>query len=723
MKPIAVNLAQFHEMELNNKWWGKGFTDWDKVKQAIPLYAGHKQPKKPLMENYYDMSSKDTLIWQTELMHRYGVYGMAYYHYWYNNKPLMEKPLENLLKWKDIDQKFLFFWSNCDWFYSEPTNNKRSMMLRQEYGEEKQWKIHIDYLLRFFKDERYICVDDKPVIVIYRPGEIPNFEAMIAFFDNECKNAGFRGIYVIEHMFNYGEESYATNSDAVMYREPNCSKKYAKKYIKHPENNQQLDGSIRCELDVYRYSDLVDISVKKQCDNYSERKKYYCVFPRWDNTSRHRYKGFVVDESTPDLFYRYIKSLKDKMDNEEDFLFINAWNEWAEGMYLEPDEEFGIGYLQAIKDVVEGNERIISEESTRHYFGEIISRINQEQCVYIYGAGVYGTETKKFIEQNCNSTTSIIFVDDTPSKIGSVIEGIPVISGAEYIDNYNESMVLVCCDERSHDVICNKLRANSIPEDRIVIPQIAFLDPDRDEEFIAKNSRLLEELHNMLADEQSKKVLSNVIDYRLSHKVGLLKEIATPLSKRYFDESVLCGKGKGNYIDCGSFIGDSLDGYIAYAGERFTSAICCEASEDNAQKITRHIEKQNYENVAVINSAIWKYNGKVNFNPAGEKSGYVSNEGCVSLEAKTVDAICEKTKIDFLKIEIDGSEYEGILGAVNTVTRDKPVVAISVYHNIEDILRIPFLLKGLNCDYDLYLRFYGYSSLTDIICYAVPKEE
>ena len=144
MKPIAVNLAQFHEMELNNKWWGKGFTDWDKVKQAIPLYAGHKQPKKPLMENYYDMSSKDTLIWQTELMHRYGVYGMAYYHYWYNNKPLMEKPLENLLKWKDIDQKFLFFWSNCDWFYSEPTNNKRSMMLRQEYGEEKQWKIHID---------------------------------------------------------------------------------------------------------------------------------------------------------------------------------------------------------------------------------------------------------------------------------------------------------------------------------------------------------------------------------------------------------------------------------------------------------------------------------------------------------------------------------------------------------------------------------------------------
>lgn len=722
MRPIAVNLAQFHEIELNNKWWGKGFTDWDKVKQATPLYAGHDQPKKPLNDNYYDMSLKETMLFQTELMEQYCVYGMAYYHYWYNNKPLMEKPLENLLKWKDINQRFLFFWSNCDWFYSESTNNKRRMMLRQEYGEEEQWEIHFRYLLKFFCDERYICEDGKPVIIIYRPGEIPNFEDMISYFDEACKKEGFKGIYVIEHMFNYGEESYASNSDAIMYREPNCSKKYAPKQIKHPENNQQFDGSIQCALDVYKYSDLVDISVKKQSEQCSEHKQFYCVFPCWDNTSRHRYKGYVVDESSSDLFYKYLKGIEQNMENVDDFVFINAWNEWAEGMYIEPDEKHGYQYLQAIKDVVEGKEREIHEESTRQYFNELINRINSEDEIYIYGAGVYGCETKRFIDKYCGSKILKAYVDDTPEKIGSIIDGVPVISGRDYIETYANSLIMVCCDERSHAIICNKLIKGNVSESKILIPEIAFLDPDRDEAFIYKNSKMLKALNDILEDDKSKQVLLNIINYRVTHQVDLLKEIAEPLAGRYFDDEVLHGIGKGHYIDCGSFVGDSLDGYVAYAGDSYLSAICCEASETNVQQLKKHIELVGYEHVSVINSAIWKYEGIVKFNPIGEKSGYVSEDGSISLEAKTVDSISGVTDIDFLKIEIDGSEYEGLLGAVNTIIRNKPVVAISVYHSIEDIIRIPFLLKGLNSDYELYLRFYGYSTLTDIICYAVPKE-
>lgn len=352
MRPIAILLPQFHELEINNKWWGKGFTDWDKVKNARSLFDGHKQPIIPQNHIYYNLLDRETMEKQTEQMKDAGVFGMAYYHYWYDHEPVMEKPAENLLKWTDIDQKFLMYWSNCDWFYSMPNSYQRNMIFHQEYGDHNDWIKHIQYLIPFFKDKRYITVDKKPVLCIYRPSEIPHFDEMLTCFEVECQKAGLPGLYIIETLFNYGEAPYSKKSSAVMYREPNCCKKYAPSY--NEDGYSFIEGvsadNIPNKVRVYEYEDACKCSVENQSKYTGKKKMYYGVFTGWDNTPRHGFKGFVIRNNTPEVFGRYVAAIG-KLCDEDDFVFINAWNEWAEGMYMEPDENNGDGFIKVLKKI------------------------------------------------------------------------------------------------------------------------------------------------------------------------------------------------------------------------------------------------------------------------------------------------------------------------------------------------------------------------------------
>lgn len=721
VRPIAINLAQFHEMELNNKWWGKGFTDWDKVSSAEPLYEGHFQPKIPL-NGYYDMSKKETLEFQTDLMNKYSIYGMAYYHYWYNDGPLMDTPLKLLHNSKDINQRFMLYWSNCDWYYSEPDSYRRKMILRQEYGNQHEWKIHIDYLIDYFKDDRYITCGDKPVLIVYRPGEIPCFDEMILFFESECIKAGLKGIYIIETMFNYGEVPYSDKSDAVIYREPNCSKKYAHKLVKHPSSGLEKDGSVPSELDVFQYDEIVGISLKKQFEYDYKRKLYYSVFTSWDNTARHRYKGFVIENSTPLSFGNYLKEIDNRLDNAEDFVFINAWNEWAEGMYLEPDINNKDAYLSMINCVVKGIE-LVDNNTSNNYYKYLNSIINNSKKVFIYGAGVYGKEAKKYIDQYCCSNVLYGFIDDTESKINKMYLGLPVLSIKEFANNHLDALVLVCCDERSHHIMIHNLRNIGLSENLIMIPQIAFLDPEEDIKFIKNNFENLKILSGLLSDDKSKQVLYNVMSYKVSHNQILLDMISDNVDFRYYDDSILQGRGKGILLDCGSYIGDSLDGYVKYASDYYKGAICCEAIPNNIKLLTEHLEQKAYINVEVIDQAIWKTEGSVYFDCAGVKSGFVSDSGNIQILSTTIDKVAFGRQIDFIKIEINGAEFDALLGATNTIVEKKPVIAVSVYHNPLDIIRIPLLIYSLNTDYSLFLRFYGHTTLTDIVCYAIPKND
>ena len=185
MKTIAIYLPQFHEVEENNQWWGKGFTDWITVKNAQPLCAGHRQPRVPLGQNYYDLSNHDVMQWQAKLAKRYHISGFCFYHYWFKDgRKILEKPAENLLEWMDIDMPFCFSWANQTWARTwtniqnsnawtgsdyEKSDEEEGILLRQSYGGKKEWKEHFEYLLPFFKDDRYIQYDKKPIFLIYKP--------------------------------------------------------------------------------------------------------------------------------------------------------------------------------------------------------------------------------------------------------------------------------------------------------------------------------------------------------------------------------------------------------------------------------------------------------------------------------------------------------------------------------------------------------------------------
>ena len=191
MKIIAFYLPQFHNIPENDEWWGDGFTEWTNVKKAKPLYEGHMQPRVPLGGNYYNLLDDNVKIWQADLAKKYGVYGFCYYHYWFNGKMLLEKPMEQMLANKEVDIPFCICWANEPWTKAW-VGDERKLLIAQEYGQEEEWKQHFMYLLPFFKDERYITKNGKPLFVFYRPDIVPCMKEMIETWDKLAKENAFK---------------------------------------------------------------------------------------------------------------------------------------------------------------------------------------------------------------------------------------------------------------------------------------------------------------------------------------------------------------------------------------------------------------------------------------------------------------------------------------------------------------------------------------------------
>jgi hypothetical protein len=351
MKIYALYLPQFHETEENNKWWGKGFTEWVNVKNASSLYEGHIQPKRPLNGNYYNLMEKEIVVWQTKLMHDYGIDGLIYYHYYFNGKMILEKPAENLLKWKDIDQPFFFNWANHSW--NRSWNGSRELLVEQTYGSVDDWKKHFGYLLPFFKDGRYVKIDNKPVFIIYTDFKEKN--EMFNCFNKWCKEAGFSGLYLVEECFSICAVPYdkfitqkADITQKIYLTEPlvgralyNNKKPQWEKFIDKVKNRLNQKGIIKV-IKKYNGDDLL----KLMMDTKEDRDDIIPgLFFEWDNTPRHGNRGYIINPVSKDIFTRYMDKYKNR-----DFIIINAWNEWCEGMMLEPTEENGYRYLEWIKE-------------------------------------------------------------------------------------------------------------------------------------------------------------------------------------------------------------------------------------------------------------------------------------------------------------------------------------------------------------------------------------
>lgn len=362
MKVFAFYLPQFHAIQENDKWWGEGFTEWVNVKKAKPLFKGHNQPKVPLNNNYYNLLKKDTLKWQSELIKEYNVDALCFYHYWFSGHKLLEKPAEILLKNVSIDLPFFFCWANESWTRTWDGNN-RDVLIAQDYGNEDNWIEHFNYLLPFFKDKRYQKHDGKPIFLLYRSFSFQRCADWIDIWNKLAKENGFDGIHFVSMQTIFEKDERNLDFNAKVYFEPmntighdlnsnneiyNIFRKIKKHFYK--QLNKSFNLSF-IEL-VYDYDSVWGKILKK---NFS--KNFYSgAFVDWDNTPRKKSKGLIIKNSSPEKFYYYFSKLYKKSKNQESpYIFINAWNEWAEGTYLEPDEKNQYKYLKVIKTVVEEN--------------------------------------------------------------------------------------------------------------------------------------------------------------------------------------------------------------------------------------------------------------------------------------------------------------------------------------------------------------------------------
>ncbi len=357
IKPIAIYLPQFHSIKENNEWWGDGFTEWTNVKKATPLFKGHYQPHIPENNNYYDLGIFNEMVNQAVLAKEYGIYGFCYYHYWFNGKLLLEKPLHDMLEFGKPDMPFCLSWANENWTRAWDGQEKQVLM-KQEYSIEDD-REHIKYLIPFFKDKRYIKIDNKPVFLMYRSELHPNVKQGTDIWREEAKKAGFDDLYLIRmENFKRNVDPALHGFDAGMEFAPDIpfrGKKIAKnniiKYLFNKLLHQiNLKKSASYENSIYSYPKLVNNMINKTDVDY---KYFRCVCPSWDNSSRRKKNATIYIESTPELFEKWTREMvtktKYKLEPKEQFLFINAWNEWGEGCHLEPDLKNGRSYLKSLK--------------------------------------------------------------------------------------------------------------------------------------------------------------------------------------------------------------------------------------------------------------------------------------------------------------------------------------------------------------------------------------
>lgn len=350
MKVIAYYLPQYHETKENNEWWGKGFTEWTNVKNMKPLFKKHEQPKIPLNHNYYNLLEKQTIENQAELAKKYNIYGFAIYHYWFEGDRLLDKPLENILKFKDIDMNYCLFWANHSWIRS--WEGKSTILKKQTYGEEEEWEKHFNYLNQFFQDKRYIKVENKPMFLIYKANEINRFNDRIEYLEKRCKEVGFDGIHIVESAQHYQKFEPQKKTNAILYSEPAYTMSQNAIYLKILHKILRKINLTPMRYDGLKILKKLVIKNRK----YNIKNAYLGLFNGWDNTPRHKNRGYIITKVDTNNFRKILSEQKKWLkENNEEFIFYNAWNEWAEGMYLEPDSKDKYEYLKVLKEVIEND--------------------------------------------------------------------------------------------------------------------------------------------------------------------------------------------------------------------------------------------------------------------------------------------------------------------------------------------------------------------------------
>lgn len=367
-KIFAAYLPQYHETEDNNKFWGDGYTDWVGVRNAKPQYEGHKQPKKPLHDNYYNLLDVDVIRKQAKLAKENGIYGFNIYHYWFKDgKQELEKPAELLLENKDIDISFFFTWDNASWKrtwdnipgndwapafdINDGENRSRGVLVEFSYGDKNKWKEHFDYLLNFFRDNRYYKVDNKPVFMFIGRNDEAILKEMGEYWNELAIQNGFSGMLLATKKKNFFSKPVF---DYDFDYEPEKNAWGQRRAI---EKRVTKFRGIKCHRDEpvkyrYSYEKVWKRIIKNARKNVG--REILGSFVRYDDTPRRGKDAMIIEGETPEKFCEYFRNLYAICcKNNAEFMLLTAWNEWGEGAYLEPDEENEYAYLEALKRAVD----------------------------------------------------------------------------------------------------------------------------------------------------------------------------------------------------------------------------------------------------------------------------------------------------------------------------------------------------------------------------------
>lgn len=355
IKPIAIHLPQFHPIPENDKWWGKGFTEWTNVTKAKALFKNHYQPHLPADLGFYDLRLEESRIAQEELAKANGIHGFCYYHYWFNGKRILEKPVNAKLKNIKEDLPFMLCWANENWtrVWDGGENN---VLLNQDYSLEDD-ALHIKELIFYFKDPRYIKVNGKPVFIVYRPKLFPDMKATAKLWRKIAREHGFPDIYLgFAGRFEDHPNTQRSIFDFAFDFQPRFDTRplpYGYSRLKGHWNHilKKLGFSYKnFQKPIYDYGEFASLQQKTpfMADTYPS------VTPGWDNTARRKVNYFLLHDSTPEKYGEWLLYIKNNYpwnQNPESFIFINAWNEWAEGNHLEPCLKWGDQYLKTTKAV------------------------------------------------------------------------------------------------------------------------------------------------------------------------------------------------------------------------------------------------------------------------------------------------------------------------------------------------------------------------------------
>ncbi len=350
MRIIAYYLPQFHIIEENNLWWGDGFTEWTNVRKARPLFYGHHQPVEPGELGYYNLLDSDIRERQAVLAHEAGIEGFCYWHYWFAGKRLLEKPLQQVLKSGTPDFPFCIGWANESWMaktWNKQSEGSNRLLIEQTYPEQDAER-HFASILPILQDKRYICVNDKPLVVIYRPLDIPSDHYMNIWRSLAKKN-GLKGLYCVGHaLFRDQIDSILKlGYDAVNYVPLGDIKRSLYLAVRHPVSFLRFMMGYRPL--VYPYHDALSI-LTDRCG--SREDVIPTLLPRWDHTPRSGKNGFLLYNATAELFRKQVEEVRTMVSSkpaEKQLVFLKSWNEWGEGNYIEPDKESGNEFLEQLK--------------------------------------------------------------------------------------------------------------------------------------------------------------------------------------------------------------------------------------------------------------------------------------------------------------------------------------------------------------------------------------